>query len=225
MSGAPFMPLYVGDYLADTVHLNGAESGAYLHLLMCMWRADGSLPNDDAKLARFCKITPQQWDRVRTTVLEFFEVEGDRLTNRRLTKELSAYRVSLSKRQERASKGGVAKALKSNEMGSASSMEQAPVKRANQNQNQNQNHIEKKKTTSSKKPDQKVCPDDWQPTPTHREMWKSWNRQPPEFERELIKFKNYEFASGKSDWDRTFTNWILKADEQTPRPLKRVTFV
>ena len=54
------MPLYVGDYLADTVQLNGVESGAYLHLLLCMWRAGGSLPNDDAKLSRFTKLTPQQ---------------------------------------------------------------------------------------------------------------------------------------------------------------------
>jgi uncharacterized protein YdaU (DUF1376 family) len=39
----PWMPLYVGDYIADTAHLSCAESGAYLHLIMHYWRA-GSLP-------------------------------------------------------------------------------------------------------------------------------------------------------------------------------------
>ena len=61
MSAPPFMPLYVGDYLADTTHLTCTEHGAYMLLLMSMWRNGGSLPSDDKSLARHARCTKGQW--------------------------------------------------------------------------------------------------------------------------------------------------------------------
>lgn len=88
MSAPPYMSWYVGDYLADTTHLTTTEHGAYLLLLACMWRSDGYLPADDAKLARFAKLTSAQWQRMRDTIMPFFTMEDGKLTQGRLQKEL-----------------------------------------------------------------------------------------------------------------------------------------
>lgn len=66
-----WMPLYVADYLADTLHLSCVEHGAYLLLIMHYWR-NGELPNDDAKLARITKCTAREWAKIRPTIGEFF---------------------------------------------------------------------------------------------------------------------------------------------------------
>jgi len=115
MSAPPFMPLYVADYLGDTGHLTTTEHGAYFLLLMTMWRAGGSLPNDDKKLARFCRCTRLQWDRMRPTILEFFEASDDALTHRRMNAELTKYTYAVERQRVRSSNGGKAKALKTKE--------------------------------------------------------------------------------------------------------------
>ncbi len=81
MSAPPFMPLYVGDYLADTTHLTVTEHGAYMLLLMSMWRNGGSLPNDDKALARHARCTRGQWDRMRPVLIEFFEATDRTITH------------------------------------------------------------------------------------------------------------------------------------------------
>lgn len=68
----PWMPLYVGQYLADTTHLTTAEHGAYLLLIMHYWMNDG-LPTDDRQLARIARMTPGQWKNARPVVNAFFQ--------------------------------------------------------------------------------------------------------------------------------------------------------
>jgi uncharacterized protein YdaU (DUF1376 family) len=107
MTTAPYMRLYIGDYLADTIHLSRGEHGAYLLLLMAMWRAGGKLPAQDAKLARIAKCTAKEWEGMRETILAFFQRRGGTLTHKRLARELAIYTDKIV----RASKGGKASAV------------------------------------------------------------------------------------------------------------------
>jgi uncharacterized protein YdaU (DUF1376 family) len=64
------MPLYIGDYRADTKYLNAAQHGAYLLLIMRYWQ-QGELP-DDEQLARIGCISIAQWRRHRPVIRAFF---------------------------------------------------------------------------------------------------------------------------------------------------------
>lgn len=108
------MQLYVADYLGDTRHLTTEQHGAYLLLLMTMWRADGKLPNCDKKLARIVGATASRWAKIKTDVLEFFDVEESFITNKRLMFELKKASEKSIKRAEAGTRGGEAKALKDN---------------------------------------------------------------------------------------------------------------
>lgn len=83
-----WMPLWIGDYLADTGNLMAEEHGAYLMLLMAMWRAGGTLPNDGDQLRRFARVGEKRWPAVWKIVSPFFLIIGDSIAQRRLTTEL-----------------------------------------------------------------------------------------------------------------------------------------
>jgi len=114
MSAPPFMQLYVADYLGDTRHLSTEQHGAYLLLLMTMWRAGGSLPNDPKKLARIAGCGPARWEKICDDVMAFFEVGRDEIVSARLSQELEKASQKSQKRSEAGAKGGSAKSLKTN---------------------------------------------------------------------------------------------------------------
>lgn len=70
--------------------MSGDAVKAYLYLLCRSWHEIpmATLPKDDARLARMAKLSPDQWDRVRSEVLPRFQTDGNgRLFNARLKKE------------------------------------------------------------------------------------------------------------------------------------------
>lgn len=112
MAEFPHLPLFTDAYIADTMHLDCTESGAYLHLLMAAWRSvDCSLPDDDKKLCRMARCTPRQWSKMRATILDFFTLENHKWTQKRLLKE----RVYVTAKSDQASRAGKASALKRKE--------------------------------------------------------------------------------------------------------------
>jgi uncharacterized protein YdaU (DUF1376 family) len=114
MSGGTdkWMPLHIGDYLADTPHLSTTEHGAYCLLLMAHWRL-GHLPDDDAALARIAKLRIDHWRRIAGVIRNFFGpgAQAGTLVQKRLMVERDHARDVADKRAAAArgrwSKNGV----------------------------------------------------------------------------------------------------------------------
>jgi uncharacterized protein YdaU (DUF1376 family) len=114
MTAAPFMPLWVGDFMLKTGDLDARETGAYLLLLMAMWSRDGSLPADQKKLQRVAKCG-REWPSVWATIGHYFDEAEGRITNRRLTEELQKVCAKREVNAHNGGLGGRAKALKDKE--------------------------------------------------------------------------------------------------------------
>jgi uncharacterized protein YdaU (DUF1376 family) len=84
-----WMPLYVSDYLADTMHLSAEQHGAYLLLLMVAWKSEGRLPNDPEQLQAICRLPPAKWKASEAVLRSFFFVTPEYWINNRLRDELA----------------------------------------------------------------------------------------------------------------------------------------
>ncbi len=206
------MQLYVSDYLGDTMHLTTEQHGAYLLILMTMWRHNGSLPNDDAKLARIARVNAKRWHLIKDDVLAFFICENGQITQKRLNEELQKA-VSISqKRKTSGSLGGLAKSLKNNDQALASAK-------------QTLKHSQKPDTIKVKETLNSVSQ-------------KRGSRLPPDFipdlefamsegltafqaEREAAQFRDYWIQQPgqkgvKLDWSATWRSWCRRAAERKP---------
>jgi uncharacterized protein YdaU (DUF1376 family) len=82
-----WMPLYIGDSLADTMSLEAREHGAYLLLIMHYWR-NGPLPSDDRSLAGIARVDRKTWiGDTGPIVRQFFNEQDGKLHHKRIDKE------------------------------------------------------------------------------------------------------------------------------------------
>lgn len=102
-----WMPLYIGDYLADTSRLTTEQHGAYLLLLMDYWR-NGPPPDDDEVLASITRLNAQQWRKHAAALRAFFTVDGGTWTQKRAESERQRAAGVNGKRAE-SGKAGAAK--------------------------------------------------------------------------------------------------------------------
>lgn len=87
MKANVWMPLYIGDYLADTARLTTEQHGAYLLLIMDYWR-NGPPPDDDAVLAQITRLSPDAWGNACSTLRAFFKQIDGHLHHIRIDKEI-----------------------------------------------------------------------------------------------------------------------------------------
>ena len=116
MSAPPFQKFFWGSYHKHTSHLSDArEHGAYLLLIGALWNNDGKLPADDVILAGYAKVTVAEWEAMKPKLMPLFRVVRGKLTQHRVTEDLSKYEVISCKRKQAGKSGGKASGGKRSE--------------------------------------------------------------------------------------------------------------
>jgi len=99
----PWFKFFPRDFLASeaVTLMTLAERGALITLMCFAWN-DGSLPADNAKLARLCRVTDEEFTDVWPALKPSFQKQGKRLVHPGLEHE----RREALKRKERLSAAG-----------------------------------------------------------------------------------------------------------------------
>lgn len=218
MSKVPMMPLWVGDFIADTLELDAQELGAYTLILVTMWKHGGSLPSDSKKLQRVARIG-RNWPKVWASIEQHFDEVDGRITNAKLTEEYTKVRTKLEVNAHNGARGGKAKALKTKERALAN----ATVSLYQSEPELELREKEEPKGSSKKKG--KRLSQDWVlPKP-----WGDWavgqGMDELAVRRESDKFRDYWVSQAgqrgvKLDWQATWRNWVRKYVEDHPAKRK-----
>jgi uncharacterized protein YdaU (DUF1376 family) len=112
-----YFPLFPTDFDADTGHLTFAEDGAYNRLLRLSWRCvEAKMPDDLDWICRKARATtPEDRALIEAVLAEFFTRKGGKVFSRRLHEEWVKANDAHAKRISAGSKGGRAKAMKTND--------------------------------------------------------------------------------------------------------------
>ena len=119
MSTLPYLPFYVGDYLADTRQLSLEARGAYTDIIFYTWKTRRFLDDDPKKMCRMLGIQKRQWTKIREELEPYFDLSDGTFFQTKMDDLVTKTQQKLNKKREAGSKGGKAKALKNNKTGLA----------------------------------------------------------------------------------------------------------
>jgi len=231
MSQAPFWPVATDAFIADTTHLTAEQTGAYLMLLMCLWRNNGNpLPLNHKKLCRMARVSSNRWPKIWDEIEEFFDGDECTVSQKRLRKDWVTVQEKIKRNRQSGSLGGKSKALKTKEMELANAT--ISPKRNSTNHNHNHKDIKDIDKSISKNPIAKSkgkpiakrksiqqfirenlkgsddLPDDY------RAYAQKWGHPNPDLEWEM--FVNFWLGNGecKADWLATWRNRIVTSKKR-----------
>jgi len=110
----PYFPFYPADFAGDGLveAISTKAVGAYLLLICKAWYENppASIPNDDATLARWARLSADEWAECKAAVLSCWKLRHDgRWYQKRLEKEYRAVRERLKKRADAGREGANAR--------------------------------------------------------------------------------------------------------------------
>ena len=100
-----WMPLYIGDYLRDTMGLSTREHGIYLLLILHYW-VEKQLTDDMEELMYITKIEEQHRPLLEKILKKYFKHETDRFLHKRIDEELRRAKNISNRNRENGRKGG-----------------------------------------------------------------------------------------------------------------------
>ena len=208
-----WMPLYIGDYLADTTHLSMAEHGAYLLLIMTYWR-NGPLPDNDKALANMAKCDRKLWmSEIGPVMREFFEARDGKLHHKRIDAELKdAAELSAKKQAAANARWGAKRAQVESESDAGGS----PPADAHEDAGASPHALAAASASDDPKPIQGICPYAGalpSPSPSQVEVNRSL-RSLPQIDQAFDEFwAAYPRKKGKEDARKRFAA-VLKRFSQ-----------
>ena len=112
MSTLPFMPFFVGDYIADTPELSIEAHGAYCLILFYTWKGRRFLEDDDKKMCRVLRVESRKWQRIKLEILPYFDLSNGTFFQQKLNEMLAEREQNSNRNRTNGRLGGIAKSLK-----------------------------------------------------------------------------------------------------------------
>lgn len=229
-----WMPLYIGDYLADTRRLTTTEHGAYLLLLMEQWRR-GWLPDDDAQLARITGMRLDQWRKAAQTLRCYFdtgEIPGT-IRQKRLHAEREKARSIAEKRAESAdvrwrksatvtAPGSEPNPLKTQDAADANAVQTDDVcmtqSQSHSKKEQGRKEVVASQPLAARPPRGSRLPLDWRPEPDEAGYAHSLGLNPDAVAENFRDFWHAKAGKDatKLDWSATWRGWCRRDAERLP---------
>jgi uncharacterized protein YdaU (DUF1376 family) len=101
-----WMPLDIGDWLADTQELSPEQHGIYLLLCFAYWRNRGPLKNDKKSMQNVSKIS---WKKTEEILSKFFKHSDGVWHHKRIDEELSKAAENQEKKNKQTAKATAAR--------------------------------------------------------------------------------------------------------------------
>jgi len=100
-----WLPIYVGDYLADTMHLTTEQHGAYFLLILAYWKNRGMLAK--SRVQGIVRMDKDSWTINRGVVEELFDVKSfpNFWYHKRIEQELQKAYIRRQASENRGKKG------------------------------------------------------------------------------------------------------------------------
>jgi uncharacterized protein YdaU (DUF1376 family) len=199
-----WMPLYIGDYLADTSRLTTEQHGAYLLLIMDYWR-NGAPPDDDDVLQNITRFSKFLWKKNRVILEKYFQVQEGVWRHSRIDKEMAEALSSKAKAVEKATKAATARWEKSDAPSMTQAvLEQCPSPSPSPTPLKTKAKAEEARATR--------LPADWAPSESDVAFCR--DERPDLLPSNVAnQFRDYWVAQPgakgrKMDWPATWRNWV-----------------